>query len=155
MPKRLRATWSTPSSELLMPHFMGPRYRPSGQDLPPQEIKLPPTFQTILGASLRLIEVKFVAGCNDGPFKNLDHNSSMALARPLRSFKMLLRCFKAAARALHQRSLRHPRRLRLFMHIHATLRRAEDHRRAKKSRLRAAFFTFPRFEDLKMPLKCL
>ncbi|CAL1135812.1 unnamed protein product [Cladocopium goreaui] len=43
-------------------------YRPSGKDLPPQEIKLPPTFQTIIG-------------CNDGPFKNLDHNSSMALAR--------------------------------------------------------------------------
>ena len=26
------------------------RYRPSGKDLPPQEIKLPPTFQTIVGA---------------------------------------------------------------------------------------------------------
>ncbi|CAK9055909.1 unnamed protein product [Durusdinium trenchii] len=46
----------------------GLRYRPSGKELPPQEIKLPPTFQTIMG-------------CNDGPFKNLDHNSSVALAR--------------------------------------------------------------------------
>jgi len=45
-------------------------YRPSGKDLPPQEIKLPPTFQTIVG-------------CNDGPFKNLDRNSSMQLARQL------------------------------------------------------------------------
>lgn len=45
-------------------------YRPSGKELPPQEIKLPPTFQTIMG-------------CNDGPFKNLDHNSSVALARQL------------------------------------------------------------------------
>eukprot|EP00913_Durusdinium_trenchii_P020966 g19701.t1 len=35
-----------------------------------EEIKLPPTFQTIMG-------------CNDGPFKNLDHNSSVALARQL------------------------------------------------------------------------
>jgi len=29
--------------------LMHRRYRPSGKDLPPQEIKLPPTFQTIIG----------------------------------------------------------------------------------------------------------
>ncbi|CAE7372367.1 Ranbp2 [Symbiodinium sp. CCMP2592] len=45
-------------------------YRPSGRELPIQEIKFPPTFQTIMG-------------CNDGPFKNLDPVSAKALARQL------------------------------------------------------------------------
>ena len=38
------------------------RYRPSGKELPPQEIKLPPTFQTIMGPSAA-VELGFQMWC--------------------------------------------------------------------------------------------
>eukprot|EP00930_Biecheleria_cincta_P097093 TRINITY_DN88823_c0_g1_i1.p1 TRINITY_DN88823_c0_g1~~TRINITY_DN88823_c0_g1_i1.p1 ORF type:complete len:497 (-),score=84.50 TRINITY_DN88823_c0_g1_i1:18-1508(-) len=45
-------------------------YKPTGRNLPPQEIRLPPTFKTI-------------AGCQDGPFKGLDPQKAKQLARQL------------------------------------------------------------------------
>ena len=65
MHRRPSLTWFTPSSHGARLYSTDPgtdsliafrwtlhgfRYRPSGKDLPPQEIKLPPTFQTIVGA---------------------------------------------------------------------------------------------------------
>jgi len=46
------------------------RYTPSGNNLPPQKLRLPPTLKTLIA-------------CQDGPFKHIQESAKLALAKEL------------------------------------------------------------------------